>query len=202
MFRAGLYARVSTDDQQTLPMQCRAMREYAARRDWAIAVQVREIGSGAIKRQAREKLLRGCTTPRDRCSVGLATGSLGPLRNRSAGDTPGTGASGRWVRFADRGARPHHARRSGDGRITGDLRRVRKTDSAGTNQRGACSRAGERKKAGSAGNCSRTCCGSPETASRRRKQIRNRPPAADRPDIGTAHPGGSIFEQDMFSSRT
>jgi putative DNA-invertase from lambdoid prophage Rac len=38
-------------------MQCRAMREYAARRDWAIAVQVREIGSGAIKRQAREKLL-------------------------------------------------------------------------------------------------------------------------------------------------
>ncbi len=57
MFRAGLYARVSTNDQQTLPMQCRAMREYAARRDWAIAVQVREIGSGAIKRQAREKLL-------------------------------------------------------------------------------------------------------------------------------------------------
>lgn len=32
MFRAGLYARVSTNDQQTLPMQSRAMREYAARR--------------------------------------------------------------------------------------------------------------------------------------------------------------------------
>ena len=31
MFRAGLYARVSTNDQQTLPMQIRAMREYAAR---------------------------------------------------------------------------------------------------------------------------------------------------------------------------
>ena len=27
MFRAGLYARVSTDDQQTLAMQNRAMRE-------------------------------------------------------------------------------------------------------------------------------------------------------------------------------
>ena len=26
--RAGLYARVSTQDQQTLPMQSRAMREY------------------------------------------------------------------------------------------------------------------------------------------------------------------------------
>ena len=29
MFRAGLYARVSTNDQQTLPMQGRALREYA-----------------------------------------------------------------------------------------------------------------------------------------------------------------------------
>ena len=29
MFRAGLYARVSTNDQQTLAMQNRAMREYA-----------------------------------------------------------------------------------------------------------------------------------------------------------------------------
>ena len=34
MFRAGLYARVSTNDQQTLPMQSRALREYAARRGW------------------------------------------------------------------------------------------------------------------------------------------------------------------------
>jgi putative DNA-invertase from lambdoid prophage Rac len=57
MFRAGLYARVSTNDQQTLPMQNRAMREYAARRGWTIAVNVREVGSGATKREAREKLL-------------------------------------------------------------------------------------------------------------------------------------------------
>jgi putative DNA-invertase from lambdoid prophage Rac len=57
MFRAGLYARVSTNDQQTLAMQNRVMRDYAARRGWAIAMQVREIGSGAAKRQAREKLL-------------------------------------------------------------------------------------------------------------------------------------------------
>src|SRR5271163_3738458 len=55
--RAGLYARVSTQDQQTLPMQSRAMREYAARRGWTIAIQVREVGSGAVQRQAREKLL-------------------------------------------------------------------------------------------------------------------------------------------------
>jgi putative DNA-invertase from lambdoid prophage Rac len=57
MLRAGLYARVSTNDQQTLPMQSRAMREYAARRGWTISVQVREVGSGAAKREAREKLL-------------------------------------------------------------------------------------------------------------------------------------------------
>ena len=57
MFRAGLYARVSTNDQQTLPMQNRAMREYTARLGWTIAVNVREVGSGAAKREAREKLL-------------------------------------------------------------------------------------------------------------------------------------------------
>jgi putative DNA-invertase from lambdoid prophage Rac len=57
MFRAGLYARVSTNDQQTLAMQNRAMREYAARRGWTIALQVREVNSGAAKREAREKLL-------------------------------------------------------------------------------------------------------------------------------------------------
>jgi putative DNA-invertase from lambdoid prophage Rac len=57
MFRAGLYARVSTNDQQTLPMQNRAMREYAAQRGWTITMQVREVGSGAEQREARQKLL-------------------------------------------------------------------------------------------------------------------------------------------------
>jgi putative DNA-invertase from lambdoid prophage Rac len=57
MLRAGLYARVSTIDQQTLPMQNRALHEYSARRGWTIAMQVREVGSGAAKREAREKLL-------------------------------------------------------------------------------------------------------------------------------------------------
>jgi putative DNA-invertase from lambdoid prophage Rac len=47
MFRAGLYARVSTHDQQTLSLQMRAMREYAAKRGWEIALQIKEVGSGA-----------------------------------------------------------------------------------------------------------------------------------------------------------
>ena len=55
--RVGLYARVSTHDQQTLPLQSRAMREYAARRGWSIVVQVREVGSGASERELREKVL-------------------------------------------------------------------------------------------------------------------------------------------------
>ena len=57
MFRVGLYARVSTNDQQTIPMQIRAMREYAAKRGWTVVAQVKEIGSGASQRQLREQLL-------------------------------------------------------------------------------------------------------------------------------------------------
>ena len=55
--RAGIYARVSTQDQQTLPMQNRAMREYAGRGGWSIAMQVKEVGSGVAQRQMREKLI-------------------------------------------------------------------------------------------------------------------------------------------------
>ncbi len=55
--RVGLYARVSTQDQQTIPMQTRALREYATRRGWTIALQVKEIGSGASQRERREQLL-------------------------------------------------------------------------------------------------------------------------------------------------
>jgi DNA invertase Pin-like site-specific DNA recombinase len=57
MFRAGLYARVSTDDQQTIPLQIRALREYAARRGWTIALQVKEVGSGTSQRELRERVL-------------------------------------------------------------------------------------------------------------------------------------------------
>jgi putative DNA-invertase from lambdoid prophage Rac len=57
VLRAGLYARVSTNDQQTLPMQNRALREYAARRAWTVTMQIREVGSGASQRRMREKLM-------------------------------------------------------------------------------------------------------------------------------------------------
>ncbi len=49
MFRGGLYAHVSTSDQQALPRQMRALHEYADRRGWTIATQIRKVGSGAVK---------------------------------------------------------------------------------------------------------------------------------------------------------
>lgn len=55
--RAGLYARVSTHDQQTLPMQLAAMRDYARKRGLEIAFEVKDVGSGAALRQKREELL-------------------------------------------------------------------------------------------------------------------------------------------------
>ena len=55
--RAGLYARVSTHDQQTLPMQRRALHDYANRRGWTIAIEIKEVGSGASVRELRQKLI-------------------------------------------------------------------------------------------------------------------------------------------------
>jgi hypothetical protein len=53
MFRAGLYARVSTNDQQTIPLQIRALREYAARRGWTLALEVRGQLRGGVARSPR-----------------------------------------------------------------------------------------------------------------------------------------------------
>ena len=45
--RAAIYARVSTADQQTLPLQIQRMEEYAATRAWNITHLVEEQASGA-----------------------------------------------------------------------------------------------------------------------------------------------------------
>ena len=58
VLKVGLYARVSTHDQQTLPMQLAAMRQYAKRRGWKVALEEKEVGSGAKTRPKREELLR------------------------------------------------------------------------------------------------------------------------------------------------
>jgi len=51
--RVGLYARVSTHDQQTLSLQRRAMHDYVERRGWTIAIEVKEVGSGPCGNFAR-----------------------------------------------------------------------------------------------------------------------------------------------------
>jgi len=48
--KVGIYARVSTHDQQTLPLQLKALREYVKRRRWTLALSVKEVGSGAKHR--------------------------------------------------------------------------------------------------------------------------------------------------------
>jgi len=55
--RVGLYARISTHDQQTLPAQLSALRTYAKRRGWRIAMEVKEVGSGAKRRPQREAMM-------------------------------------------------------------------------------------------------------------------------------------------------
>jgi len=56
--KVGIYARVSTHDQQTLPLQLKAMRQYVKQRQWKLIEQVEEIGSGAKQRPKREELMK------------------------------------------------------------------------------------------------------------------------------------------------
>ena len=56
--RVGIYARVSTHDQQTLPMQLKQMKEYIKNRKWILTTEFQEIGSGAKTRPKREELLK------------------------------------------------------------------------------------------------------------------------------------------------
>ncbi len=52
--RVSLYARVSTPDQQTLPVQLESMRSYAAQRGWTVVLETPEIASGSVHRPKRE----------------------------------------------------------------------------------------------------------------------------------------------------
>jgi DNA invertase Pin-like site-specific DNA recombinase len=56
-FRVAIYCRVSTHDQQTLPLQLRELRAYARRRGWRVVAEVQEVRSGAKARPGRDGLL-------------------------------------------------------------------------------------------------------------------------------------------------
>src|SRR5580704_11373977 len=195
MFRAGIYARVSTNDQQTLPMQSRAMREYAARRGWTITAQVREVGSGAAKREAREKLLEAARRREIDVVVVWRLDRWGRSLTDLLATLQGTGTSRRGLRVPDGGAGADHAGRACNGRTSGYLRGVRKGDSAGTNAGWLGPRPAERQTAGAACNRRDPHCGNPETTTRRRQPIRDRPTAAGRPDLGAGNSGGLFLPE-------
>jgi putative DNA-invertase from lambdoid prophage Rac len=56
--KMGLYARVSTHDQQTLALQQEAMIAYARQRGGTIVLTVEEVGSGVSERRKRDALMR------------------------------------------------------------------------------------------------------------------------------------------------
>jgi putative DNA-invertase from lambdoid prophage Rac len=58
IMRVGLYARVSTHDQHTLPMQREAMHTYIASRGWTLVKDVEDVGSGVTERPQRETLIQ------------------------------------------------------------------------------------------------------------------------------------------------
>ena len=60
MLKVAIYARVSTQDQNTIPMQIKRCREYAKSRSWEVTHAFHEIGSGANNRPQRTKLMGVC----------------------------------------------------------------------------------------------------------------------------------------------
>jgi putative DNA-invertase from lambdoid prophage Rac len=56
--KLGLYARVSTHEQQTLALQREAMAAYAQQRRGSIVLTVEEVGSGVSERRQRDMLMR------------------------------------------------------------------------------------------------------------------------------------------------
>ena len=145
MFRVGLYARVSTHDQQTLPLQMRAMREYAAKRGWTIAVQIKEVGSGAAERELREKLMAAAR----RREIDVVLVWRLDRWGRSLVDLvvtlEGTGGTGRRFRVAHRSAGSDDADGPRHGRVALGVCGVRTRDPPRTDPRGHCRSAAEGK---------------------------------------------------------
>ena len=189
MFRVGLYARVSTFDQQTIPLQIRALREYAARRGWTIALQVKEVGSGAAQRQLREKLLDAARRREidvvlvwrlDRWgrSVADLLATLQELEHLGVGFVSLTEA----LDLTTPAGRAMAALLAVFAEFEREILRERV-------RAGLAARPAERNTSGPTRNrCLQSRRGS-ETASRRHQQVRDRPPLAYRPHLGAPHSG-------------
>lgn len=56
--KVAIYARVSTHDQNTIPMQIKKCREYAKARNWKVICAMKDIASGASQRPLRNDILK------------------------------------------------------------------------------------------------------------------------------------------------
>jgi putative DNA-invertase from lambdoid prophage Rac len=186
MFRAGLYARVSTNDQQTLAdaePPCGSMLPGGAGR---LPCNVREVGSGAAKREAREKLLEAARRREidvvlvwrlDRWgrSVTDLLATLQELEHLGVGFVSLTEALDLTT--------PAGRAMAGLLAVFAEFEReiLRERTRAGL----AHARQNGKRWAGPA--TAAACCRDPETTSRRRQQIRDRPPTPGRAYLGTPY---------------
>jgi len=67
--KVGIYARVSTQEQQTLPLQIKDLREYAEKRKWKIATEISDIASDAKFRSKRDELLKLARQRKIDCTI-------------------------------------------------------------------------------------------------------------------------------------
>jgi hypothetical protein len=114
---------LSANDKQTVPLEIHALREYATQWGWAVALQVREISSGA-SRELREKIVEAARQRDIDVVLVWWPGWLRPGDHGPADNPARTGASRRGPRIADRGAGPDRAGRSSRGRAAARIRGI------------------------------------------------------------------------------
>jgi hypothetical protein len=188
MMRVALYTRVSTHDQQTLPLQQEALLKYAHRRGWDVVREVSEIASGAtgVKRPKRDELLLAAKRREVDAILVWRLDRWG----RSVADLVNFSCrtrSGRCrLRFRDRSAGPDDACRSCDGGDGGGLRAVRTRDPQGAGEGRHCPGKGKGKADGTAQNGGQADRAGAGAARQRHESGRHCPAARDWQDIRSA----------------
>ena len=92
-------------------MQLTAMRQYARKRGWEIAVEVKDIGSGASLRQKREELLVLARKRAIDLVVEWEARSLGSVPGRLGQHPPGIVIAQGWFRLPQGSSRLDHSKR-------------------------------------------------------------------------------------------
>ena len=144
--RAGLYARVSTADQQSLPDQIDQLRAYALARGWVVVLEEPEVGSGARDRPGRRRLTEAARRRRDRRHPRGEAGPVGSSSGRHHHQRRRIDRAGRRLRGAGGFVRPDD--RAGTGHA-GDARRLPRPSSATGSMNGSARGSPPRRPGGS-----------------------------------------------------